>query len=186
VKKFAFLALLAGSLVISLFVNGQTATPPDFPTRDGVVLSPVVDMSFGDFTIPESATGGTVVLGTDGSRNQGGDAILLNMGTPVRSAMFEFKLCPGRSIKIYFPSLVQITGTGSKNNGGTLDVTDLKFRVDGGTIDEFGSSYVRFTSNKGCNDIHRIYVGGTLNARSLGYNPAGTYHSNLSLTIVQQ
>lgn len=183
-KKIAFLAVLAGSLVISLHLNAQT--PPQFPTRDGVVLTPVVDMSFGDFTISLNSSGGTVVLGTDNSRNQTGDVYLLNRGTAVRAAMFEFKLCPGRTIKIYYPSTIQILGTGSNNNGGAMDVTNLVFRLDGGTIDEFGSGYVRFTSNKGCNDIHRIYVGGTLTARALGYNPAGTYHSNLSLMIVQQ
>jgi hypothetical protein len=184
VKKTAFLAILAGLLVISLHISAQT--PPQFPTRDGVVLTPVVDMSFGDFTMPLNSSGGTVVLLTDNSRNQTGDVFLLNRGTPVRAAMFEFKLCPGRSIKIYYPLTFQIFGTGSNNNGGTMDVTNLLFRLDGGTIDEFGSGFVRFTSNKGCNEIHRIYVGGTLTARALGYNPAGTYRSNLSLMIVQQ
>lgn len=181
-KKIAFLALLAGSLVISLHINAQT--PPQFPTRDGVVLTPVVDMSFGDFTLPLNTSGGTIVLGTDGSRNQTGYVYLLNMGTAVRAAMFEFKLCPGRTIKIMYPDKISITGSGS--SGGSMDVINLKFILDGGVIDEFGSGYVKFTSNKGCNEIHRIYVGGTLMVAPYSSNPAGPYHSNLSLTIEQQ
>lgn len=186
-KKFAFLAVLAGSLVINLHIIAQSVTPPPFPTRDGVVLSPVVKMSFGDFTLPLGSTG-TIKLGVDNSRNEGGSVVLLNMGLPVNAAMFEFRLCPGRTIKIYYPTSVTINGTGSDNSQGRMDVTDLKFKLDGGTIDESGSGYITFTSNRGCNEIHRIYVGGTLNAGASVADNSGPYYNVdvLKLIIVQQ
>ena len=182
-KKFSF-PIILGMAVISISVCGQT--PPDFPTRKGTVLDPVMTMSFGDFTIPVNSSGGTLTVGTEGFRMPGGDVYLLNMGTPVRAAMFEFKLCPGRTIAVYYPTNAQLQGTGGTNGSGYLELKDLKFRIDGGTIDESGSGYIKFTSNSGCNEIHRIYMGGTLTVRPLSYNPAGTYHTDVSLTIVQQ
>lgn len=168
--------------MISLHLNAQT--PPQFPTRDGVVLTPVVDMSFGDFTIPLSSSGGTVTVDTYGSRTPGNDVILLSMGTPVRAAMFEFKLCPGRSIKIIYPDRIYIDK--SSGSGSKMEVINLSFRIDGENFYEYGPNYFRFTSNKGCNEIHRIYVGGVLKVSDLLSNPAGPYRSNLSLIIEQQ
>ncbi|MDP4278437.1 MAG: DUF4402 domain-containing protein [Bacteroidota bacterium] len=182
-KKFSF-PIILGMVAMGMSVFGQT--PPQFPTRTGTVLEPVVTMSFGDFTIPVNSSGGSLTVGTDGSRTPGGDVYLLNMGTPVRAAMFEFKLCPGRTITVYYPTNAQLQGTGGSNGFGYLELKDLNFKVDGGTIDDSGTGYIKFTSNTGCNDVHRIYMGGTLKVRPLSYNPSGTYHTDVSLTIVQK
>jgi hypothetical protein len=160
---------------------------PGLPSRTGTVLYPVVSLSFGDFTIPSGSSGGSVTVTTGGSRIPGGDVYLLNMGTPERAAMFEFKLCPGRTITIYYPTNAQLERTGGTGgSGGSLDIESLTFLIDGGVIDAQGDGFIQFTSNKGCNDIHRIYMGGMLRVESILANPSGTYHTDVVLTIVQQ
>ena len=161
---------------------GQNA--PDLPSRTGTVLYPVVNLSFGDFTVSTGSSGGTVTVTTTGTRTPGGDVFLLSMGTPVQAAMFEFKLCPGRTITIRYPTTFQINGTGG--SGGYINVENLTFSIDGETITDSGSGFIRFTSHKGCKDIHRVFMGGRLGVGSILANPSGPYHNDIVLTVEQQ
>ena len=49
-----------------------------------------------------------------------------------------------------------------------------------------GGSGSSFISNKGCDDLHYIRVGGTIDVGAMGANPPGLYSGTFNLTFVQQ
>ncbi|WP_321438012.1 DUF4402 domain-containing protein [uncultured Bacteroides sp.] len=153
-------------------VKGQNYAP-DLPQRSGTVSS-TQNLQFGDLTIQSGSSGGTVSVGYDGSRTATGNVCLLNLGNTPHQAIFEFKLCPGRTVTITYPETTLLTGS----NGGsiTLHVGPTNFGTSGSV----------FTSNKGCDDVHLIYVGGTIDVGSIASNPAGLYTGSFSLTFVQE
>jgi hypothetical protein len=99
---------------------------------------------------------------------------MLNMGNPIQPAIFEVKICPGRMINVTFPSTTELAGT----NGGSMTL-----HLGPTSIGGSGSTFI---SNKGCDDIHLIRIGGTLGVGNIGSNPAGLYSGTFSLTFIQQ
>lgn len=146
---------------------------PDLPQRTAVV-SATQALNFGDLTLLSGSSGGTVSVDHNGSRTTTGSVIMLNIGNPVQPAIFEVKICPGRMINVTFPTTTILNGS----NGGSM-ILNLGPTNIGGS----GSTFI---SNKGCDDIHLIRVGGTLNVGSIVTNPAGLYTGTFSLTFVQQ
>ena len=146
---------------------------PDLPQRT-VTVQATQALNFGDMTILSGSSGGTVSVDYNGSRSFTGSVVMLNMGNPVQPAIFEVKICPGRMINVTFPATTVLNGS----NGGSM-VLNLGPTSIGGS----GSTFI---SNKGCDDIHLIRVGGTLNVANMGTNPAGLYTGSFSLTFVQQ
>jgi len=168
-----------GIVLNCLPVKSQTA--PGLPQRDGVVLSPVMNMSFGDF-FPTNLSNAYIDLSPNNTTYYNG-VVRYNSGRSTNPAMFEFKLCPGRSIRIeYNNTIVSYNSTYNM----TVELDNTSFMLDGGTITEYGTGYIKFMSNRGCNDIHRIYVGGRLRVNNKNSNPEGFYSGQLSLTIYQQ
>lgn len=178
-KKIAILIVLLGIVSIGFDIKGQTA--PGLPQREGVVLSPVMNMSFGDF-FPTDISNSYIDLFPNNTVVPSG-VVRFNNGRSTNPAMFEFKLCPGRSITIYYNNTYVAYNSSYQM---TVELSPAYFMIDGGTIDEQGAGYIKFTSNKGCNDIHRIYVGGRIKVNARNSNPEGYYNGNLQLTIVQQ
>jgi hypothetical protein len=131
-------------------------------------------LNFGDMTILSGSSGGTVSVDQNGIRSSTGSVVMLNMGNPVQPAIFEVKICPGRMINVTFPNTTVLTGS----NGGSM-LLHLGPTSIGGS----GSTFI---SNKGCDDIHLIRVGGTLDVGNIGSNPAGLYSGTFSLTFIQQ
>lgn len=167
-QRIAFFLLFI--FLLGMRAVGQNA--PDLPLRTGMASSTQA-LSFGDFTIGGTA-GGSVTVDWHGSRSATGEVTLLNMGSQVSQAIFEFKLCPGRTVTITYSPTVQMVGS----NSGYL-ILNI-----GPT--SFGPSGSLFTSNKGCNDVHLIYVGGTLTVGPYAANPEGDYTGNFELTFAQQ
>jgi hypothetical protein len=168
VQRFAF--ILISFLLLGIRAVGQSA--PGLPLRSATV-SATQALDFGDFTI-SGTSGGTVTVNAYGSRSATGEITLLNMGSVPAQAIFEFKLCPGRTVTIiYSPTIIM---SGSNSGSLTLHVGPTSY----------GPSGSQFTSNKGCNDIHLISVGGTLDVGSYSANPAGTYTGSFQLTFAQQ
>lgn len=146
---------------------------PDLPQRTATVQATQA-LNFGDMTILSGSSGGTVSVDQNGIRSSTGSVIMLNMGNAVQPAIFEVKICPGRMINVTFPTTAVLTGS----NGGSM-LLHLGPTNIGGS----GSTFI---SNKGCDDIHLIRVGGTLDVGSIGSNPAGLYTGTFSLTFIQQ
>lgn len=146
---------------------------PDLPQRTLTVRSTQA-LNFGDITILSGSAGGTVTVDANGARTATGSVLLLNLGNPTQPSIFEVKICPGRIVNLTYPSTITLTG----NNGGSM------LLYIGPT--NIGGSGSTFISNKGCDDIHLIRVGGKLDVGSMASNPAGVYSGVFNLTFIQQ
>lgn len=146
---------------------------PSLPNRS-IVVSATQPLSFGPMTVLSGSSGGTVILEHDGTRVSTGEVVLLNSGDLSHQAIFELKLCPGRSVMVNYTPTIQLIGS----NGGylTMDIGPTNL----------GSNGSVFTSNLGCDDTHLINVGGTLHVGSIYANPPGTYSGSFSIVFVQQ
>ncbi|MFZ4582687.1 MAG: DUF4402 domain-containing protein [Paludibacter sp.] len=160
-------------LLCASIVTVYAQTGPDLPQRTAVVRA-TQKLNFGDMTILAGSSGGTITVDYNGLRTHTGSVILLNIGNPVQQAIFEVKICPGRLVNVTFPSTITLTGS----NGGSM-----LLHLGPTSIGASGSSFI---SNKGCDDLHFVSVGGTLDVGAIGANPAGLYSGTFSLTFVQQ
>lgn len=168
---FSALLLLSNSIL-----KGQNNAPP-LPQRTATATV-TQHLSFGDLSLESTSAGGTVTIDYTGSRSSTGDLYLLNLGYPVAQAILEFHLCPGRSVKVLFNPLVQLT-----NGSHTMNLAINRLRIGTTLITTSGQS---FFSNKGCNDTHYIEVGGTLTVGNLLSNPPGEYIGTFSVTLAQE
>jgi len=168
-QRFCFVIFLLLAVTIVAFAQGG----PDLPQRTTTVKSTQV-LNFGDMTLLSGSSGGTVTVDFNGVRSTTGSVIPLNISNPAQPAIFEVKICPGRMVNLTFPSTAVLNGS----NGGSMLLHLGPTNI--------GGSGSTFLSNKGCDDIHLIRVGGTLDVGNLGTNPAGLYSGTFSLTFVQQ
>jgi len=166
------LKYLIASVFLFLYII-DTYAQPGLPERTAQISS-TQSLNFGDITIKPGSSGGKAIVGFDGRPDYLGDVILLEMYTTRQQAIFEFKLCPGRTVTLMYSLTVVLTGS----NGGsmTLNVGPTNLGISGS----------QFTSNLGCDDLHKIKVGGTLEVGPLSANPPGLYTGSFSLTLIQQ
>lgn len=158
-------------------LTGQN-TAPALPQRTATIRA-VQQLNFGDMTIVSGSSGGTVTVDSEGTRTATGRVILLNMGSTAQQAIFEFRLCPGRMVTVTYPTQIIMNGS----NGGTLNLHVKPLRIGSVSI---GAGSGTFTSNKGCDDIHLIHVGGTIDVGSTAANPSGSYTGTFQITFNQQ
>lgn len=176
-RNIAFCTLLCAICFCTTKPTAQN-NAPDLPLRTATI-SAVQELSFGDLTIWTGSSGGTATVDYNGTRTATGNVVLLDMGTTAKQAIFEFKLCPGRTVTINYATRTIMTG----NNGGTLPLHIGSIRIGSTTIDS-GSGI--FTSNSGCDDLHLIYVGGTIDVGSVFSSPPGAYTGSFQITFNQQ
>lgn len=170
-KKFIIYFLLGVLPTATTVLKAQS--PPPLPNRSGT-LTVTQTMHFGDLTLKTPSSNGSVTVDYNGTRTSSGDVILLNMGNTPRPAIFEFKLCPGRTVTINYSASTTLTGS----NGGSILLHIGPTNI--------GTSGATFTSNKGCDDAHLIYVGGTIDINAISSNPAGLYTGTFSVTFNQE
>jgi len=102
----------------------------------------------------------------------------------VHAARFEFKICPGRTVTITYPTSLSIYGIDDKGNTvGPMVLNNLTFTIDGRAPDSQSPGMFTFTSNKGCNYSHYIYMGGTLNVSTSAAKPGRYNTANVQLNI---
>ena len=159
--------------LIFMAVCFQLSAQPSLPLRT-VSVSPVQPLSFGDLTIQPGSSGGTVTVDYHGTRSNTGNVILLNFGGSVRPALYEFKLCPGRSVTITYPSFIFLSGS----SGGSI-----KLNLGPTSVGASGST---FYSNMGCDNLQEIRQGGTIEVGSILSNPPGIYSGSFNITFNQQ
>jgi hypothetical protein len=149
-----------------LFINSGF-TQPALPQRQITVL-PTQPIDFGTFSVTQA---GTITVDYLGNVTTTGGVFSIDEAS-VTPAIFEIKLCQGRTITIDYDYSVQLAGS----LGGMLEL------VIGPT--EHGADGAEFPVNNDCNFITVIRVGGTLNVPA---NPIpGVYIGSFPMTFTQE
>jgi len=167
--KKSLLKLLLLTAALFLCVSFSYSQPV-LPQRT-LTVTATQSIHFGTLC-PMGWPGGTVIVGWDGSRTSTGNLLLLSMSPTAQPAIFEVKLCEGRSISITFDATTTLTGS----NGGSLTL-DL-----GPT--EKGPNGASFATNGDCNFVTPLRMGGTLHVP--GTAIPGTYSGSFAITFNQQ
>ena len=161
------LLFLATTLIICF---NKSFAQPGLPQRT-LTVTATQSIHFGTICVTGGA-GGTVTMGYNGSRTSTGNIVLLAIAPIAQPAIFDIKLCQGRTVIITFDPTTILTGS----NGGTL-VLDI-----GPT--EKGPNGCRFSTNNDCNFITPLRVGGTLHVP--GNALPGTYTGSFAITFNQE
>ena len=162
-----FLFILCGVLV---FFYNVSFSQPQLPQRN-LTVAPTQSLHFGTISII-GMSGGTVTVGFDGSRTASGNIALLSMPPNAQPAIFEIKICQGRSVIISFSPTITLTGSYGQQL--TLDL---------GPTDR-GPNGVSFMSNADCNFVSILRMGGTLHIP--GNAPSGSYSGSFNLILNQE
>ena len=145
-NKQKILKLLFFAAATFLFINNGLAQP-EFPQRVITVL-PTQPIDFGTFYVTGA---GTITVSYDGSVSTTGGVISVDQ-TTITPAIFEIKLCQGRTVTITYDYSVQLSGSG----GGQLEliIGPSEYGVNG--------VEVPFPVENNCDYITEMRVGGTL------------------------
>ncbi len=167
--KSCFKKVLLLSAVLFLCVSFSFAQPI-LPQRT-ITVTATQALHFGTLCV-KGWPGGTVTVGYDGSRTSTGNIVLLSISPAAQPAIFEVKLCEGRSIIITFSPTTTLTGS----NGGslTLDIGPTEKGINGAS----------FPANSDCNFITPLRVGGTLHLPPVTIH--GTYTGSFAITFNQE
>ena len=143
---------------------------PVLPQRT-ITITATQSIHFGTVCLT-GGTGGTVTVGYDGSRISTGNLLLISSAPTAQPAIFEIKLCQGRTVSINYDATIPLFGS----NGGSLTL-DL-----GPT--EKGPSGSSFSTNNDCNFITPLRMGGTLHIPGTAFQ--GIYTGSFALTFNQE
>ena len=130
--------------ILFFFISFLQAQP-GLPER-GITVLPTQSINFGAFCV---GGGGTIEVDYQGNINATGGVISINSAS-VAPAIFEIKLCQGRTITMAYAYSVFLNGS----NGGQLEF------IIGPT--EHGISGDVFAAENNCNFITTLRVGGKL------------------------
>lgn len=142
-------------------------TQPVLPQRQITVL-PTQPIDFGTFFANGA---GTITVDYQGNVTTTGQVFTFDQ-TTVTPAIFEIKLCQGRTVTIDYDYSVQLTGS----NGGDLEL------LIGPT--EHGGDGAEFSVTSDCNFITVLRVGGTLNVPANAI--PGVYIGSFPMTFTQK
>ena len=158
--------LLLAAAAAFLFINSSFAQPV-LPPRQITVL-PTQPIDFGVFCVTGA---GTITVDYAGNVTTDGGVVSIDE-TSVTPAIFEIKLCQGRTVIIDYDYSVQLTGS----KGGELEL------VVGPT--EYGGDGSEFPVTSDCNFITVVRVGGTLNIPANAV--PGVYIGSFPMTFSQR
>lgn len=166
-----FLNLLS-SAVFFLFVNTCYAQP-GLPQREITVI-PTQPIDFGTFYVTGA---GTIKVDFQGNVSTTGGVVVVDNST-VTPAIFEIKLCQGRTVTLNNVYSVNINGS----NGGQLELLIGEAKRDGlGDVLTNGSS---FPVDTNCTFTTIVRAGGTLIVPANAVQ--GVYIGSFPLTFTQQ
>jgi hypothetical protein len=167
-KRNSFKLLQLLLLTVFLCTNIIIAqSPPPLPQREITVL-PTQPIDFGVFVVSGA---GTIEVDYQGIVTTTGGVISINT-TSVTPAIFEIKLCQGRSVTIDYDEYVWLDGS----NGGQLKL------IIGPT--ERGVSGVEFPVDFNCDFITVLRVGGKLDVPANAV--PGVYTGSFPMTFTQE
>jgi len=141
---------------------------PVLPQRS-LTIAATQHLDFGKFY--DSGSGGTISVSWQGVRTTTG-GIVGPASSIVSPALIELKLCQGRSITITYPPTATLYG--SRGGSVTLDV---------GPTEKGGNGAI-FPTEKNCNFITVLRVGGTLHIPT--NTITGNYTGNFEISFDQQ
>lgn len=163
------LKVLFLSILLFFSVNVSFAQPA-LPQRT-LTVTATQAISFGSFCV--TGNGGSVTVGHDGTRSVSNSNIIpLIMAPTAHQAIFEIKLCQGRNVIINLGGPTPLTA----GNG-----VELWLQID--TTDK-GNTGSSFMTNRDCNFVTLLNVGGTLTIP--GNAPPGTYTGYFDIIFNQQ
>ena len=139
------------------------------PPRPVVVTVTAQTLSFGAFT--HGAVGGTVSISPGGNRTSSGDVILLSLGYPYSTTLYEIVANPGTIISILNGPDVILPGS----NGGSISLTV-------GASDPVSP----FVTTAPPPLPTYLNIGGTITIGNSAANPPGDYSGTYDITFVQQ
>jgi len=153
-------------LLASLYCNAQTPTDSLPGDPGGLYIYTTQNLAFG--AISHGNTGGTVIVGSDGSRSVTGDVVALNLGVQYFNATFDIEAPPGSIVSILNGPDATLTGS----NGGTMTL-------------HIGSSYpaTPFSTVVAPPSRTQVSVGGTLTIGNNASTPPGTYTGTFYITF---
>ena len=135
------------SYLFILFFSGVAFTQPVLPQRT-ITIFASQPIDFGLF-YDSNGSGGTISLNPEGIRTVTGGIKTLP-SFPGRPALFEIKLCQGRTVTINYPTETILIGTNK---------AEIKMKI--GPTNK-GENGVIFATENNCNFITILRVGGTL------------------------
>jgi len=156
------------NLVIIILCSLSGYAQPTLPQRE-ITLYAAQELNFGKFY--DAGTGGTITVDWQGTRTTTG-GIVGTTSSIVRPAIFEVKLCQGRNITITYPTTTILEG--SRGGSIVLNVGPTEKGVNGAI----------FATDKNCDFITLLRVGGTLNIPA--NTPVGDYTGTLEISFDQQ
>jgi len=140
--------------------------PPPRPIR---INATAQTLRFGAFYL--GASGGSVIIDPAGTRTSTGDVVLLGMGFPFSSALFEVRAHRGTVVGILLGPDVSLTGTPSGSMTLSIDSSN---------------PISPFVSTVNFNVPIPLYIGGTLTVGNSAANPPGSYTGTFYVTIVRE
>jgi hypothetical protein len=152
--------MFSGSLEI------KAQEPPPRPVR---ITATAQSLRFGAFY--HGASGGTVTILPSSTRSATGDVVLLGLGFPFSSALFEVHANRGTVISILNGPDALLIGTPS----GSMNL-------------HIGSSNPSspFVSTVPYSVAIQLYIGGILTVGNSAANPPGSYVGTFDITLVQE
>jgi hypothetical protein len=155
--------------LILLFIGSTDIKAQEPPPRPIRINATAQTLRFGAFY--HGASGGTVIIDPSSSRSSSGSVVLLGLGFPFSSALFEVHAHPGTVIAILNGPDTPLAGTPTGSM--TLHI---------------GSSNPTspFVSNVQFNVPISLYIGGTLIVGNSTANPPGSYTGTFYITLVRE
>ena len=161
-----FFMIVMNIIFIATSLPAKAQEPPPRPITVTVTAQ---NLSFGAFY--HGAIGGTVTINSDGSRSATGDVVLLGLGYPFSTALYEIIANPGTLISILNGPDVSLPGS----NGGSLTL----HIGDSNPASPFVTTVPYPTPTS-------LTVGGTITVSNSLANPPGDYSGTFDITLVQE
>lgn len=164
------LKLLFLTTVLSFCGNVSFAQfAPDLPQRS-LSVERTQSISFGTFCLTGAGNGSITVL-WDGTIPTPIGIVSLYNGLGAQPAIFAIKICQGRNVRITFPFSIPLTGIGEP----------LLLKI-GPT--QLGGNNALFTTNRDCDFVTLLRVGGTLEVPASAR--PGTYTGEFEIILNQE